>query len=280
MNDKQRRKAFNAERLRLRREYAALNKDTIKTISAVLSTALDQVQAILRAAPSDYQTWVLPQLENQIKAVMDMVVLQGTSLTQSSLSAAWSNGLMSVDGPLLAASVPISAILPAVDIRQLSAISHVTTKKITGITLETLNKIDTQLGLVVTGVQPFSEAVTVITNLLDETVRYRATMILQTELSRVNSIASHLRKLQAADHLPGMKKQWRRSSRKHPRETHAAADGQIREIDEPFDIGAIQMQHPHDPKAPANEVIKCGCQSLPYMDSWEVKAKNKRVILT
>ncbi len=280
MNDKQRRKAFNSERLRLRREYAALNKDTIATMNTILSTALEQVQAILRASPTDYQTWVLPQLESQIKTVMDTVALQGSSLTQSSLASAWSNGLMTVDGPLLAASVPISTVLPSVDVRQLSAISHLTTKKITGITLETLNKIDTQLGLVVTGVQPFSDAITVITNVLDETVRYRATMILQTELSRVNSMASHLRKLQAADHLPGMKKQWRRSSRKHPRETHAAADGQIREIDEPFDIGAIKMQHPHDPKAPASEVIKCGCQSLPYMDSWEVKDPKKRSIPT
>ena len=276
MTDKERRKAFNAELMRVRREYAALSKETVGTIGTILSAALEQIRVILKGTPTDYQSWTLPQLEAQLKSVMDAVATQGSALTQSSLSTAWSNGLMSIDAPLAAAGVPISTVLPSIDGRQLSAIQHFTTKRITGVTLEAINKIETQLGLVIAGAQPFADAVTVVTNLMDETVRYRATMILQTEISRVNSMASHLRKVQAAVHLPGMKKQWRKSSRKHPRETHAAADGQIRDIDQPFDIGGVKMQHPHDPSAPASEVIKCGCISLPYMDSWEVKFKGKR----
>lgn len=275
MTDKERRKAFNAELMRVRREYAALSKESVAKIASILTAARLQIQQILKSAPTDYQSWALPQLEAQVRVVMDAVSNESVALTQSSLSAAWLNGLASVDLPLTAAGVPVSAVLPSIDGRQLAAIQHVTTKKIVGVSLEMLNKIDTQLGLVVTGVQPFADAVTVITNVLDQTERYRATMILQTEISRVNSIASHLRKVQSAAHLPGMKKQWRKSSRKHPRETHAAADGQVRELDQAFDIGAVKMQHPHDPSAPASEVIKCGCVSLPYMDSWEVKFKGK-----
>lgn len=45
----------------------------------------------------------------------------------------------------------------------------------------------------------------------------------------------------------------------HARPTHMAAHEQIRELDEPFDIGGVPMRYPGDPEAPAEEVIKCRC---------------------
>lgn len=278
MTDKEKRKAFNSELMRIRREYAKLHKDSVTELNSILDAALVQITLILQATPTDYQTWLLPQLEGQIKAVMDSVAQQGTAVTQTGLAAAWANGIATVDGPLLAAGISIGAVAPTLDVRQLAAITHVSTKKITGITAEAVHKINTQLGLVLMGAQPFSDAVTAITDILEQTERYPANRILRTELSRVNSIASHLRKVQAADYVPGMKKQWRKSRRKHPRESHVAADGQVRGLSEAFDIGSIKMQHPHDPTAPASEVINCGCISLPYMDSWEVRYKGKRDI--
>ena len=45
----------------------------------------------------------------------------------------------------------------------------------------------------------------------------------------------------------------------HARPTHMAANGQIREMGEPFDIGGVPMMFPGDPEAPAEEVINCRC---------------------
>ena len=45
----------------------------------------------------------------------------------------------------------------------------------------------------------------------------------------------------------------------HARLSHQAAHEQIREMDEPFDIGGVLMRYPGDPEAPADEVINCRC---------------------
>lgn len=276
MTNRQRRAAFNKEIKRILKEYGALRAGTLTQLNALFNNARDRINLTLRRAPSDYALWLLPQLEAQISAIMAGISAQATQAVQAALSSAWANGELLIDSPMAAAGVSISSVAPSIDTRQLLAIQHVTTKKIAGITLELTNKINTQLGLVVMGVQPPATALTAITNLLDETDRSRALGILRTEIGRVNSIASHLRKASAATVLPGLKKQWRRSGRKDPRETHVAADGQIRDLDQPFQIGSVQMMHPHDPAAPAAEVINCGCISLPYMESWTVSAPGAR----
>jgi uncharacterized protein with gpF-like domain len=43
------------------------------------------------------------------------------------------------------------------------------------------------------------------------------------------------------------------------RPKHQAADGQVREMGDPFDIGGVPMNFPGDPEAPAEEVINCRC---------------------
>ncbi|WP_405961279.1 phage minor head protein [Streptomyces sp. NBC_00024] len=54
-------------------------------------------------------------------------------------------------------------------------------------------------------------------------------------------------------------KQWvtRRDAR--VREDHADANGQLRLIDEPFTVGGHEMSAPHDPTAPAGQVVNCRC---------------------
>ena len=98
-------------------------------------------------------------------------------------------------------------------------------------------------------------------------------------LGRAYATASQLRATEAQKHVPGLKKQWRRSGKIHSRRKHDLTDGQIRPVDQPFLLGTgaviegqegggIRIMHPHDPKAPPSETINCGCISLPYMDEW------------
>jgi len=44
------------------------------------------------------------------------------------------------------------------------------------------------------------------------------------------------------------------------RESHRAADGQIRLEDEPFDVGDAKLAAPRDPEGPPEETINCRCQ--------------------
>jgi len=278
MDDRERRRAFNKERKAVEQEFETLSAETLVMINRILNEAREQIKFLLRISPTEYNTWLLGELESQIKVIMDQVAGRSAAAAQAALTNAWALGELLTDRPLQAAGLTIAGVAPAIDTRQLAALQHVTTRKIQGVTRTMADKIDTQLGMVLMGVQPVDMAITVITNILDEADRSRALAILRTEMSRANSIAGDLRKRSAATVLPGMKKQWRKGARKHPRETHSFADGQIQPLDQPFNIGGVLMMHPHDPQAPVGEVINCGCMSLPYMDSWEVMAPGRRVV--
>lgn len=268
MTNSERRKAFNKALRKAIADYENQTAESLLALNAILNSAREQIVFRLRRSPSDYDLYLLPALEAQIGAIMTGVSRQSVSVAQQALASGWLAGELIVDAPLSAAGVAINGIAPAIDTRQLLALQHVTTNKIQGVTSAMATNINTQLGLVMMGVQSSDTAVTVITNILDETDRGRALGILRTEISRANSIASHLRKLSAATVVPGMQKQWRRSGRKHPRASHSFADGQVQDMDKPFMIGGVPMMHPHDPAAPIGEVINCGCQALPYMKSW------------
>lgn len=53
--------------------------------------------------------------------------------------------------------------------------------------------------------------------------------------------------------------QWLVSGLGNSRHSHLAADGQIREVGTPFDVGGYQLHFPGDPTAPPKEVINCNC---------------------
>ena len=106
--------------------------------------------------------------------------------------------------------------------------------------------------------------------------RGRAMTIVRTELGRAYSTATQQRFEQATSVLPGLKKQWRRSGKVHSRIAHDLADGQIRDVTEPFDVGGVQLRYPRDPKAPPSATVNCGCSSLPYMESWDVRQPGRQ----
>ena len=66
--------------------------------------------------------------------------------------------------------------------------------------------------------------------------------------------------------FPGqeMKKEWIASFDDRTRDTHAEADGQVVNYNDPFFVGGYQMQYPGEPGAPANEVINCRCSVAPF----------------
>ena len=59
---------------------------------------------------------------------------------------------------------------------------------------------------------------------------------------------------------------WDASSDKFTRDSHRAADGQIRQQGEAFNIGGYAMMYPGDQSAPAAEVVNCRCVLRPNVD--------------
>ena len=88
--------------------------------------------------------------------------------------------------------------------------------------------------------------------------------------ARVYAAAGQVRLDSAAGVLPGLMKEWRRSGKVHSRPTHDAADGQRVSVEDSYQVGSVSLRYPVDPLGPPGETINCGCQSLPWMQSWPV----------
>lgn len=97
--------------------------------------------------------------------------------------------------------------------------------------------------------------------------RYRVEMISRTESMHSSSFASPLLfRAYGAD-----RHEWVATNDARTRPTHAAADGQVRVIGQPFEVGGYPMLHPLDGSlgAPASEIVSCRCVTAPVIEDIE-----------
>ena len=271
--DAERNRAFKKERTKRSRALPRIQRETDAEIGRLLRRTDRELRAQLADDASDFTRYLNPQLRRSVRSTLETLGADAGETLASSAGDAWDAGVALVDEPINAAlaletpGASVAANLASVDIRQLRAMRTFLTDKMTEVTAQAINRVNTQIGLVATGVQTPGDAVGHIAKVLKST-RGRAITIVRTELGRAYSVAAQERQAQASQRLPGLKKQWRRSGKLHSREAHDAADGQVRDVDKPFSIAGVALMFPRDPAGPAKETINCGCQSLPYMESW------------
>jgi hypothetical protein len=281
MTPAERTRAFNRARARIVRDKTGLMRATREDLVAMLRSAQRAIVEVMAAQPSDFERWSLPPLEREVRRALAEFGDQGGARISSAAARAWQLGEDLVDAPIEAAGVRVAGVLARIDTRQLTAMRGFMVNRIKDIGAEAANSISAELGLVVIGARSPSEAIGAVTEILGESSRGRATSIVRTELGRAFSSASQLRMAAAAEKLPGLKKQWRRSGKLHPRLHHDLADGQIVDVDQPFVLKpfgkpAVHLMYPRDPAAPAGETINCGCESIPYMESWDVSSPGRK----
>ena len=281
--DGERNRKLRAERSAQLRRLPRLQKETLARIAALLAEAQTRIAARLAAAPSEFDAFILPQLQEQVRQAMAALEAGGAAALTEGASLAWRAGIDLVDAPIEAGlqldrpALRISALVPSIDTAQLRASQAFLTGKIRDISATAAARIDTELGLAVIGQQTPQQAATTIARLLGDTARARASTLVRTEIGRVYSVATQERMAQAQAVLPGLKKQWRRSGRIRSRLNHDAADSQVRDVDQPFDVGAgVKLRYPRDPQGPARETINCGCVQLPFMESWEMSQPGRQ----
>lgn len=245
-----------------------LIRETQAEIERLLREAAEQAAGVLAGAPSDYQAWQLPLLRAEIRRVLDDTVPRAAAAADAGLAEAWLAAGAMVDDVM--AAPRLAAVMPAMDNGQLQAMRAFTTEKIKGATLEAMNRINDQLALTAIGMQTPFEAVQQVTRILGESTRKRATGIVRTELGTAFSTANQLRLAQWGETVPGLQKRWVKSGKVHPRVEHVAIHGQVRDVNQPFDLegGAVQMMHPHDPAGPARHRINCGCVAVPVVPGY------------
>lgn len=266
-------KAFEAELARRLRERARLLLAGETQVLQTLAQARAQILATLAGLPADWQQWHLSRLLGQIEEVLRGATAQGGALFDRHLADAWQQGEDFIDKPLGAGGLNVEMQLPLLDATVLQQLRTFSALRIKDVATEAATKIGRQLSLVTLGAQTPFEAIRAVQALLGNETPRRASTIVRTEVSRAFALASDQRLTQAAKLVPGLGKQWRRSGKIHSRWTHDLMDGQVVDAGKTFKVpsmegGFDQMQHPHDPTAPAGQNINCGCIALPYKASW------------
>lgn len=275
MTDRERLRAFIKERNAQLRQLTAAQRAAAGDVVALLKRAQEVIRRELALMPSDYKDWSLQRLQQSIAAELAQLSQDLGQAAAGAQSSAWGLGVDLVDAPLEAAGLRLVGQLGQVDTRQLLAMRTFMTDRMSDVSADLARRINNQLGLVMIGTQTPAEAVATISGAIDGG-RGRALTILRTEVGRAYSTAAHERKVAAKPHLPGLKKQWRRSGKIHSRRSHDLADGQVQDIDQPFIVDGVEIMYPRAPGVPAKHSINCGCLSLPIMESWEVTTPGRK----
>ncbi|MFE8644134.1 hypothetical protein ACFX58_03505 [Sphingomonas sp. NCPPB 2930] len=271
----QEQKAFNAALKTRLQERARILLAADQQVVAALQGARAQILQQLAAQPADWERWQLSQILAQLETTLTGAAGRAGTAADTALRQAWQQGEDTVDKPLAAAGYNVEMRLPLLDTRVLAALRTFTVGRMNNVAAEAVGKISQQLGLVTIGsITPF-QAIQAVQQLLGSTSPQRATTIVRTEVGRAFAVAGQQRLEQAAELVPGLQKQWRRSGKIHSRWTHDLMDGQVVDVSKPFKVpsaggGIDLMQCPHDPKAPVNQVINCGCIAVPFVKGWQM----------
>lgn len=286
MTDAERRRLFDAERRRIERAMLAHSTGTMRAVLQLLRDAQALVRAVLhvKEAAQLSSTTATRRIDSAL-----MQFRKGTAgVWADAIARAWRMGIALIDKPLAAAGVPIDqsvrvlreasvgSDIKGVSERQLAAMQKFMADRIADITTEARAAIKVQLQLAVSGAQSVSDTIANVDQILGGNARRRASTITNTEINRAFAMASYERLLDAQKRVPGLKKQWRRSGKIHSRIEHDLIDGQVRPVNEPFQVGGETLRYPRDPEGSAKNTINCGCKILPWMDSWQVKDKGPR----
>jgi len=269
VTDKERAARFQRAREERLKAGLRIQRDTSGEVRRLLLAAEKDIFAILSGAPSDYRRWQLTELQRQIARALAAVDGPASDLVGGGMLRSWEAGVALIDAPLAAGGVQLSGELMALDTRNLVAMRDFATHRIRDVSAKVANRINDQLANTMMGLQSPWEAAEKVSGLIREDGMKRANVIVRHNLGTAYSSAAQARQEQAAEVVPGLQKQWRRSGKLHSRYGHDFIDGQVRDVDKPFDLpGGIQLMFPRDPAGPPGETINCGCTSLPFMASW------------
>lgn len=261
---------FDDEVERQAARLPAIRARTVAEIVRLLREAETAILALLAEA-SPTATVKLRQQQAAIREAIDRFTRGADAHLTRALDESWRAGVDLIGEPLAAIGAQLGPQL-RIDDRALRAMRDFTTRKIKDVAVRTVNAINRELGLVLIGTQPISEAITQIQQLLHGASRQRAMAIAYTNVGMAYSQASYESML-AAERL-GVKlaKRWVDSGKTHPRPHHVAARNQIVRVSQPFLIGnpktgeVERLRFPRDPEASIENTIQCGCLSVPVLD--------------
>jgi len=116
-----------------------------------------------------------------------------------------------------------------------------------------------------------------------KTLNNRSWAIFRTETMKIHNIAGQLQMRRANEIFPESQKTWHHGlmtgAGQRPRMDHVALDGSTIPFNEPWQDANAFLMYPHDPNAPAESIVNCGCtHSLAMPD--EIFLQDRTMVLT
>jgi hypothetical protein len=192
----------------------------------------------------------------------------------SNLDKMWGAGDDLVKEAMYVGEVSVSGRAYFLSNTLLDSLKDFTATRLESLSEAAWTKMNGELSLGVLGQKtPFEVAKAIAGTLKDpgifKNVLTRAATITEVEMGRVYSTATVESLKKAAKDVPGMMKEWLHAGHpRMPRVSHLMLHGQRRNTDEPFIVGSLVIDYPRSPKAAIEEVIHCGCEVVPWHESW------------
>lgn len=247
-------------------------KEVLRKIKGVYEDALTGIDDKIKLLMSDkltqskiYQIEYQKALKGQISAILDSMNTQQYEKVSDYLKTCYEDGFLGTMYDLQGQGVPL--IFPIDQEQMVQAIQKDTKlskplyKKLGQNVEELKGTINSEISRGIASGYSYADIARNIT-LATVSVGINRTMtIARTEGHRVNQEASYHAQIKAKERGADVVKQWDSTLDKRTRNSHAMLDGQIREVEEPFEINGYEAMHPCN-FGVAKEDINCRCAVL------------------
>ncbi len=246
-------------------------KSVIEELKKQYQRALNDINRKIRILQSDeltqskiYQLQYQKVLKSQVEAILEKLHADEYSTIQKYLSESYTNAFIGTMYAMHGQNVPV--ILP---INQNAAVKAVMTDskikeglyKSLGVDVNNLKKaISSEITRGIATAMPYNEIARNIAA-YTKTPYSRSKTIVRTEAHRIQQAATLDAQNGAKAKGADVVKQWDSTLDGDTRPTHRRLDGQIREIDKPFEMDGKEAMYPGDFGDPAED-CNCRCVSL------------------
>lgn len=244
--------------------------ETIKDLRATYEQARLDIEMNIKLLMADeltqsriYQLDYQNALRKQVDATLDMMDAKNYTTIQAFLKDAYEDGFIGSMFDMQGQGVPL--ILP-LDAEQIAKAVSLTgdeiklSKKLYDNTSKLKKNVRNEIARGLSTGASYQDMARNLKNYTNANYN-RAVRIARTEGHRVQASATYDAQIRAKEKGADVVKQWDSTMDSSTRENHVYLDGQIRELDEPFEIGFYKAKHP-GAFGVAAEDVNCRCTLL------------------
>lgn len=231
-------------------------------------------QIVLMIADSrELDSWTIDTLKARLTALSRQVTQRLVKEMSDNQRRQFIKGVQTVDRVIKSGG--INSALPFMSEEKLKLLQKYSANQITGLVDNAIKNITAELDMAFLGQKTAGEVIANIgKNLTDAsifgTIAKRANVIYQTEIKRMQNIATHDRIQQVKQQVRDIGKKWLHSHIGVPRPYHLLLNGTVIGADEQFELigsdgTSYMVDAPHDPILPVGEVANCRCTVVPVV---------------